>query len=370
MKVLVMYASFGSGHRRAAEALVEAFQDRGIAVDQHDLLEFLPAPMSKFYSSAYEFMITSGRRLWHLTYNLVNAPKSPYRPAKARTQKWQFTELKEFLQHTPFTHLISTHFTPSALFTDWRTMDDLHCKMFSVITDHEAHRCWKRTGLDHYFVASEGVASEMHQIGVHQKDITVSGIPISKAFCNPVSRADARKAFNLDSNGTVVLVLCSAVAVKKSIQMLEEFAAFDQQVHYLVVAGSDSAKEQHLKKRFSNDKRFAIFGFSKHIAEMMRASNVIVTKPGGLIVSEAMAAGLPQILLEPIPGQEEANARYAVEKGAAICVIHKRGIYKDTLATILRDSATLLRMRDAARQAGKPRAAATVVETILSSFIV
>ncbi len=365
-----MYASFGSGHRRSAEALVEAFQDRGIAVENRDLLEFLPASISRFYSSAYEFMITSGRSMWRLTYNLVNAPKSPYRPAKARMQKWQFTELKGFLQHTPFTHLISTHFTPAALFTDWRSMDELQCKIFSVITDHEAHRCWKRTGLDHYFVASEGVASEIQQIGVRQKDITVSGIPISKAFCNPVSRAEAQKAFHLDSDGYVVLVLCSAVTVKKSVQILEEFGTLENQVRYLVIAGSDSAKENHLKKRFSNDKRFAIFGFSKRIAEMMKASDLIVTKPGGLIVSEAMAAGLPQILLEPIPGQEEANARYAVERGAALCVIHKRGIYKQTLARILGDSTILQRMSHAAHQAGKPDAASTVADTILSPFIV
>lgn len=350
--------------------MVEAFLDKGIAVETRDLLEFLPAPMSKFYSSAYEFMITSGRSLWRLTHDLVNAPKSPYRPAKALTQKWQFTELKEFLQHNPFTHLISTHFTPSALLTDWRAMDELQCKIFSVITDHEAHRCWKRTGLDHYFVASDRVASEMQQIGVPQKDITVSGIPISKAFRTPIPREEARKALNLAPNGHIALVLCSAVTVKKSVQMLEEFATFDNHVRYLVVAGSDSAKENQLKNRFAKDERFAIFGFTKRIAEMMKASDVIITKPGGLIVSEALAVGLPQILLEPIPGQEEANARFAVEKGAALCVTHKRGIYKETLARILGDPATLQQMSEAARRAGKPGAATGVTETILSTFVV
>ena len=103
---------------------------------------------------------------------------------------------------------------------------------------------------------------------------------------------------------------------------------------------------------------------------MMSAADLIVTKPGGLIVSESLAMGLPQILLEPIPGQEEANAKFAVEEGAAICVDHKSGIYKETLFRIISDSAKLEEMSAAASKAGRPQAAASVVETILSRFVV
>jgi processive 1,2-diacylglycerol beta-glucosyltransferase len=366
MKILIIHASFGAGHKRAAQAIMEAFQKKGIDCEVRDLLEFLPPRMAKFYSFAYEFMITKSRRLWSLTYRLVNAPRSPYSPAKAISQRWQFTKLKKFLKEANFTHVISTHFTPSALLPDWKSSGDIKCKIFSVITDHEAHRCWKRTGLDHYFVASETVARQIRDYGVFPDRITVTGIPISDAFCNVPSRESTRSEWNLSLQERVVLVLCSALTMKKSYQMLHEFAEMKQAVQYLVSTGHDSVKEQNLKKEFSKDKRFTIFGFSTRIAEMMKAADVVVTKPGGLIVSEALAMGLPQILLEPIPGQEEANAQFAENQGAAICIRHKRGIFIKTLSNLISDQQKLRKMRTAAQNAGRPLAAQEVVKTILS----
>lgn len=375
MKVLIVYGSFGSGHRRAAEAVLEAFQDCGIAAETRDLLEFLPAPMSKLYSGAYEFMITRSRSLWRLTYNLVNAPRKPYAPAKEFTQKWQFSRLKRYFQEGRFTHAVCTHFTPAALFTDWQSMGEVHCKTFSIITDHESHRCWKRTGLDHYFVASSAVADEMMQIGIPEKDITVSGIPISKTFTDRRPREEirngARSALQLLPYQTLVLVLCSAITVKKGVQMLSEFQSIQTPpLHYLVVSGSSAKRERVFKERFGKRNNFTIFGFTGKIAELMKASDLIVTKPGGLIVSEALAAGLPQLLLEPIPGQEEANARYAIEEGAAIPLKERKGEYAKTLMEVLEHPAKLQQMSEAARKAARPEAASQIVETILSRFVV
>ena len=346
---------------------MEAFQKKGMECEVRDLLEFLPRRMAKFYSFAYEFMITKSRGLWRLTYSLVNAPRSPYSPAKAVSQRWQFAKLKRFLKEGNFTHVISTHFTPSALLTDWKSSGEIKSKNFSVITDHEAHRCWKRTGLDHYFVASETVARQIKDYGISPDRITVTGIPISNAFSSVPSRESARTAWNLSLQERVVLVLCSALTMKRSSRMLHEFAEIEQTVQYLVSTGHDSVKEENLKKEFSKDKRFTIFGFSPRIAEMMKAADIVVTKPGGLIVSEALAMGLPQILLEPIPGQEEANAQFAENQGAAICIRHKRGIFIKTLSNLISDEKKLEKMRAAAQNAGRPRAAQDVVNTILRS---
>jgi len=367
MKVLLIHASFGAGHKRAAQALSEAFQRRGIVPEVRDLLEFLPRPMATFYSFAYNFMVTKSRALWWLTYHLVNLPKSPYSPAKGFWQNWQFVRLKKMLHESDFTHIISTHFTTSALLTDWRSAGDLHSKIFSVITDHEAHRCWKRTGFDHYFVASDTVADQVRKCGVSPDAVTVTGIPISASFCTAVSPESARAGLNLPIQAKVVLVSCSALTTPNSARLLGELAQFDQPVRFLVSTGHDSEKEQQLKKQFQNDDRFTIFGFTNQIAEMMRASDLIVTKPGGLIVSEALAMGLPQILLEPIPGQEEANARYAVSLGAAICLRNKRGLFIQTLRDALGNREDLDRMSAAARNAGKPQAAEQIVQIVVNS---
>src|SRR5262249_40740466 len=139
----------------------------------------------------------------------------------------------------------------------------------------------------------------------------------------------ARTTLNLPVEGAVVLILCSALTPQDSAAMLQQFGRLQIPISFLVSAGHDPERERFLKQQFRDDSRFVIFGFSNEIARMMRASDLIVTKPGGLTVSEAMAVGVPQILLDPIPGQEEANARYAEGLGSAVRV--RNGALFETL---------------------------------------
>jgi processive 1,2-diacylglycerol beta-glucosyltransferase len=368
MKALILHASFGAGHKRAAGALKEAFQQKGIEPEVRDLLEFLPPTMAKFYSWAYEFMITKSRPLWRLTYELVNFPKSLYAPAKSITQSWQFTRLKEYVCNQDFSDVVSTHFTPSALFSDWIASRELRSRAYSVVTDHEAHRCWKRAGLHHYFVATNTVEEELQSCGIPPDRITVTGIPVSLAFSSDEARESARVALNLPPDGIVVLALCSALTPQNSAAMLRQFSRLKEPVKFLVSAGHDAERENYLRRMFQNDSRFIVFGFSNQIARMMKASDLIVTKPGGLIISEALAMGVAQILLDPIPGQEEANARYAENLGAAIRVRNDQ--YLETLQETIRNPEQLLQMRKAAKASGKPHAAEQIVQTILTQFVV
>ncbi len=364
MKVLLIHASFGAGHRRAAEALREAFEHQGIAVEAHDLLEFLLPVVGGFYSFAYKTMITHSRTLWRLTYEIMDRSKAPYSPANSVSQRWQFARLKEFLQNSDFTHVLSTHYTPSALLADWKSSGVTRATIFSVVTDYEAHRCWKRKELDHYFVATDFVAGQLRDTGVPAGKISVTGIPISASFSTCIERRAARNRWNFEEQHTVILALCSALTLKKSIELLEEIRSVAGDLRFLVGAGSDPIKEERLKRHFRNEKRFMIFGFSSAISEMMSAADLVITKPGGLIISESLAMGLPQILLDPIPGQEEANARYSSEQKAAVCVSHAPGIYRKTLAVLLADPDRLLQMRTAALRAGRPRAAEEIVAAV------
>jgi processive 1,2-diacylglycerol beta-glucosyltransferase len=364
MRVLLLYASLGAGHKRAAQALEEVLREQKVSYENRDLLEFLPRHMSSLYSWGYNFMITKSRTAWRLLYESLDRPKSPYTPAHARTQKWQFTKLQKHVRNGSFTHIVSTHFTPSALLTDWRSDGMFESKIYSVITDYSAHRCWKRKDLDHYFVASKEVKDELLSAGIHEERITVSGIPICSAFGAPLSREESRQKWNCAADDHVVLILCSALTLEKTLQLLNEVKTMEGKWHFLVSTGSDPDKEQKVKSVFADDARFSIVGFTSRIAEMMRAADVIVTKPGGLIVSEALGMGIPQLLLPAIPGQEEANANYACEHGAAICIDDKQ--IREQLGQVFQDQNRIDQMTDACLKIGKPRAAQTILDEVLS----
>ena len=129
VKVLLIYASFGSGHRRAAEALHEVLQERGIPAETKDLVPFLPAPLKSIYPWGYDVLINRWRFGWKMLYRSLDRPSKPYTPAKSRLQRWQFRRLKRYLKDQQFTHIFSTHFTPSALLTDWRESEVFDAKI-------------------------------------------------------------------------------------------------------------------------------------------------------------------------------------------------------------------------------------------------
>ena len=366
-KVLLVHASLGSGHRRAAQALHEVLQEQNVPADIQDLLSFLPLRLSSFYPACYDFMINDCRWLWKLLYNALDKPARPYAPGNSLLQKWQFTRFLRFLQEQEFTHILSTHFASSALLTDWRKNQKLsNTKIYSIVTDHIAHRCWKRTGLDHYFVPSEAVGRQLHSIGVPEESLTVSGIPVSKAFRELSLRAEARAAWACADGEKLFLVLCSGWNFKKTMLLLNELRSLQGPYRFLVSTGPDPVKEQKIQKLLKAQTNFTIFGFSPRIAEMMAAADLMISKPGGLIVSEGLAMGLPQILLSPIPGQEEANARYAESRGAAICVSGKKGALLNAVDQLLKDSNRLCSMQQAAKAAGRPCAATTIIEKVLA----
>jgi processive 1,2-diacylglycerol beta-glucosyltransferase len=370
MKVLVIHATIGWGHKRAAMALAETFQQRGVETDVHDLLEFLPRPLSWFYPNAYSFMVSRSRSLWKFFYKLNDRPKSPYAPGKALTQKWQFRSLLSFLQNSDYSSIVSTHFTPSALLLDWRKQFDWNQKIYSVVTDYISHRCWKRDGLDHYFVATDEVRQQLIECGFLADKIKVTGIPISSSFMNPISREECRKEWNIADDEKLVLVLSSGLNQHKTRAMIRDLREVPGKIRFLVSAGKDAPREQHVREFCQNDPRFTVFGFSPKIAEMMRAADVLISKPGGLTVSEAISLGLPQILFSPIPGQEEANAEYVVKHSAGACIEAKRGEFKKALLSFLDKPGTLEQKKSAARKLGKPAASAEIVDFILNESAV
>ncbi|HET6266151.1 MAG TPA: glycosyltransferase [Acidobacteriota bacterium] len=362
MKVLLCHASLGWGHKRAAQAVEEVLKERKIPSVTHDLLDFLIKPMGPFYSHSYTFMITRSRWMWRLIHDRTDRADRTYNPATANWQRWQFRPWLRELQKEKFTHIFSTHFTTSALLAQWKKKYGWTTRISSIITDYSAHRYWKRPGLDHYFAPTEEVTEQLLSGGISAGTIVASGIPIGSAFLNPVSREDVRREWACPLDASLILVLCSGLNFRKTRVLIEDLLKVKGEVHFLVSAGKHSPNEEFVNAMVQGDPRFTVFGFSSRIAEMMKSSDLIVTKPGGLVVSESLAAGLPQILMSPIPGQEEANAALLVKRGAAVSTATKQGAFLQSIEHLLADRARLASMAAVAKSMGKPDAARTVVD--------
>lgn len=211
--------------------------------------------------------------------------------------------------------LVCTQAVPCSVFAAEKRRGKLHIPLIAVITDFAIHAYWVHPEVDLYCVASEEAKRYLIQQGLSAAKIAVTGIPISPAFLRRVPQAQARAAFDLEPDRPTVLVMGGSQGMGPLEETVDALRPLSLQC--LIAAGVNRKLFRGFQKRYHRDRRVRVFGYTKHVNTLMDASDLLITKPGGLTSSEALAKGLPMIITNPIPGQEERNARYLLKHGVA-----------------------------------------------------
>ncbi|MBN1794136.1 MAG: hypothetical protein JW844_04145 [Candidatus Omnitrophica bacterium] len=369
MKILITYASAGSGHRRAAEALNEACAELGCAGDVMliDVLDYTNRFYRWVYPTAYLFMVRHLSLLWaFFFYALEN--KAIFRIAN-KVRRVINQHYSKRLRHL-FTslnpeYIVSTHFFPTEVATHLVKEGLLQSKLMTVITDFGAHNIWLSDKTHTYLVASELTKEELIRKGVVPEKVRVTGIPIRPLFGKEGDRGQIASSLGIAPDRMTVLVGGGGFGVGPIAQVVETVLTDFPHVQVLVVCGHDARlREKLLPLSGRHADRLRLFGFVDNMHELMTASDVIVTKAGGLTTSEALIKHLPMILLKPIPGQEANNARILTRRGAAV-TCHTLKKVREALKKILGDEAVFYAMRESAGQLACRRAARTIIEYVL-----
>jgi processive 1,2-diacylglycerol beta-glucosyltransferase len=224
----------------------------------------------------------------------------------------------------------------------------------SVVTDFEAHALWMEQSVDLYCVATEETRASLVARGAEAERIIATGIPISGRFARKVDAAVVRRGLGIRDDLPTLLVLSGGFGMGPVREIVEGLDAVNTPVQVLVVAGKNAELRAELAARdYRHPTR--VLGFVTNMHELMSAADLIVTKPGGLTTSEALALGRPLFILNPIPGQEAANSDFLLERGAAAKVnrVEDIGFRLDQLL----GSKQLGEMARAARRLGRPDAA-------------
>lgn len=237
-----------------------------------------------------------------------------------------------------------------------------------VLPCRSSHRMWVHPHMAGYFAANEEVAFRMRAMGIPSKKIHVTGIPIMPAFGQPLSRIECARGFGLDSSRTTVLLMGggAGAGVGRLDEMAERLLALDGEFQFIALAGKNLAvlaALQSLAARFPG--RLLAQGFTRQVERLMACADVAVTKPGGLTTSECLAMGLPMIVNEPIPGQEERNADFLLEQGVALKAFDAVTL-EYRIRYLLRHPEKLAEMRKNARALARPAAARAVLNTVLA----
>jgi processive 1,2-diacylglycerol beta-glucosyltransferase len=370
-RVLLLSATSGAGHVRAAQALEKAFLARGgCAVEHIDALQHVSKFFQRVYDKAYISMVRRAPELMGLLYDRTDQPwlHPRRRLALDRLNTGPMIRLLKRIQPDL---CVATHFLPAEIIAWLIAKRKLHAHNAIVVTDYDVHAMWLCRTVDRYYLAIEEAAQYLAGIGVPKEKLCVTGIPIDPLFATPVNKSEARKDLGLDAGATMVLISAGGYGIGPVQLLVKDLLAVERPWQIVAIAGKSEKTRKHLEelaktggKLPSGSPRLCPVGFTTEMDKYMAAADLMVGKAGGLTTSEALARGLPMALIEPIPGQEERNADHLLEAGAAIrCNNLPTAAWK--ISALLDDAARLEKMRDEARSLGRPRAAADIAEDAL-----
>jgi len=370
-RVLLLSASSGAGHVRAAQALEKAFISRGdCAVEHVDVIQHVSRVFQRVYDKAYISMVRRAPELMGVLYERTDRPWEKMRQ-RLIVDRLNTQPMIRMLKRVQPDLCIATHFLPAEIIAWLIAKRKLRTRNAIVVTDYDVHAMWLCRTVNRYYVAIPEAAEYLAGIGVPREIIRVTGIPVDPLFAVPLDKTAARKHLGLDPAATIVLIAAGGYGIGPVEQLVRDLLALKRPWQIVAIAG----KSEDVKKKLdavaasagdlqSGLPRLVAVGFTKEMDQYMAAADLLVGKAGGLTTSEALARALPMALIEPIPGQEERNADHLLEEGAAIrCNNLPAAAWK--IAGLLDDAARLARMKDAARKLGRANAAADIAADAL-----
>lgn len=370
LSVLVCSASAGAGHMRAAEAVEKAIAHRrpDASVRHVDVLSLATPAFRRLYGQGYVDFVNAAPEVVGAVFDRTNrtTPHPAARKLGSLLQRSQLRKFEDLVVESSPDLIVHTHFLPAELCERLRRKRKWTGPHAVVVTDYDVHRFWLCPGIDRYFVSREENVEVLARLGEPRERVSVTGIPIDPEFSLTPDPATLRHKHKIDPDRPLVLVLSGGFGVGPVAELAESLAGALTSAQMVVVAGRNEVLKDRIAKVTAPFRaRVRVIGFTTEMREWMALADLIVSKPGGLTTSEALACGVPIVITFPIPGQETRNATMLYEEGAAIS-----GESPATVAwrvsRLLANPDRLASMRANARRLGRPNAAFDVADQTLA----
>lgn len=369
MRVLVLSASVGAGHLRAAEAVELALKETlpKAHIRNVDVLEMTNALFRRIYGKLYLDLVNKAPHMLGYFYDLMDRPsKKSSDQMRLLVEKFNLGKFLKFLQEEPWDLVINTHFLPAEILAHLRKNKKSQVPQTTVTTDFETHRLWVNEPCDRYFTATKEGALYLNSWGIDLEKTSPVGIPVHPVFSEEKDRKALLKKHGLADDRPLLLQLAGGFGVGPIEKIYNALLAVEEPVQLVTVAGKNEKLREKLSKLPVPKRHKAkVMGFTKEIDELMHVADLVVSKPGGLTTSEVLARGAVMVIVNPIPGQESRNSDFLLEQGAAIKA-NNLPTLSWKITELLKNPARLQEMRGNVRRLAKPRAAFDVVEQSLA----
>jgi processive 1,2-diacylglycerol beta-glucosyltransferase len=364
-KVLILLAGYGDGHLQVSKALQESFAAQGVTnVMLVDLFsEAYPAldALSKFvYVKSYSIFPSLYGWIYDRTKHMQDDTV-----LTSWFHSWGIGKLRKLIAAEQPDVVINTFPMPAMPELCKRT--GISVPIYNVLTDFTLHSRWIHPKVDKFYVATEDLKAELSETGIQENRIFVSGIPLKQAFQSTtvLTKRDIYAKYDLQPDKKTVLIMAGSYGVLQGLKALTRKLASRTDAQMIVVCGKNAILYEKMVNEFGNHPSFRLFGFVETVHELMTVADCIVTKPGGITLSEALHCELPILLYRPVPGQELENALYLERKGAAR-IAHNPEQLAAQIVEVLHDDDMRERTQEVIRALKRTDASDRIVADILS----
>jgi len=329
MKILIFYASYGGGHLTAAKSVKECLEKnyKDTEIKMVDCMKYINLNIEKVTTNAYKSVTKKTPKAWEAIYRISD--KEPVLSISSFGNKIMSQKLNKLLQEFNPDVVISTHPFSTQMIAYLKHKNKTNCLLASIMTDYVPQNQWLvgHEYIDCIFVASDEMKQMVKNLGVSEDKIYATGIPVSNKIYEEYNKNDVIKDYGLEENKDILLFFGGGeygLVQKTTSDILQAFINnLGNKFQMIVISG----KNEEVREKFqeivdennANDK-VKVIGFSNEIPKLMKVSTLAITKPGGLTTTECLNANLPMIIINPIPGQEEDNAKYVEKNGAGIWI--------------------------------------------------
>lgn len=371
-KVIIFYASYGGGHLSAARSIKENIETnyKDVDIKLIDCMEYINKVVNKVTTKAYSEMAKKAPRTWGRVY--WKSQKGPLAHISNASNKVMSIKLNRLLKEFEPELVISTHPFSSQMCAYLKKLGKLNAKIATVMTDYAPHDQWLELNqyVDYYFVSHEGMKKQLHEKGIPNEKIFATGIPLSNKFLLKYDKAKTLENFGLSPDRKTVLFFGGGefgLGKTQTFKIFKSFVESNNNIQIVAISGKNvKMKEnfEHLVAELDKQKYVKILEYTDKVPELMSISDLVVTKPGGLTTTESLASGLPIVVINPIPGQEEENAEY-LEKNKVAIWIRKNDNVEEILNDLFSNPTKMREMKIRARLLSKKNSTKDICKIVL-----
>jgi len=317
-RFLLMHVTTSSGHHHASRAIAHtvARVDPTAQLTAIDAFQFISPAVRWAMSRTYHSLIRHYPDVWEYLYDNPNVHRR-VRNLRLLLHRYQAGKLRKLLDEVQPDVIVCTQAFPCGMAADYKRHHGLTIPLVGILTDHAPHLYWFHDAVDTYVVPSEQVKRRFLQRGVAEARIKVLGIPLELKFLEPGDPQAAARQFELDLRRPIILIMGGGSGFGPLRLIIEHLDALPHACQLVVLTGTNRAL-QHWVSRQRFQHRVLALEYTDAVPSLMAVATMLISKPGGLTTSEALAKQLPLVIVNPIPGQEAYNARFLLSHGAAV----------------------------------------------------